>query len=197
MNDSNNDARSDEEILLLSVGDPNLFRLIVSRYEEAFLRKAKSILRDDEKALDCVQDTFTKIYFNASRFKRVEGASFKSWGYKILVNTSYTYYVKSKRDSDFTAHLDDELLAILPDVSSGNFAEEHKMRDYVISVFSRMPRELSRVLERHFLDWMAHKEIEEEEGISVAAVKTRVFRAKQLFKKVTGAMDAGRPKNNN
>ena len=88
---------SDEEILNISISKPDIFSVLITRYEEAFLRKARSILHGKEDAEDIVQETFTKIYLNAPKFKKQEGASFKSWGYKILINTSFTYYQRLKK----------------------------------------------------------------------------------------------------
>ena len=53
---------SDEEILTISRSNPDAFAVLVARYEDAFLRKAKSILWSVEDAEEVVQDTFTRIY---------------------------------------------------------------------------------------------------------------------------------------
>lgn len=175
---------SDEEVLAQSLKNPALFSYIVDRYQEAFLRKAERIMGTRERAYDVVQDTFTKIYLNAKRFKVVEGASFKSWGYKILVNTAFTAYQKQKKDTPFSIKLDPELYDIIPDLKHEAWSEAKKDRDFLTSVFSRMPRDLARSLELHFLEGRSHEEIAKSEGISIPAVKTRVYRAKQLFKKI-------------
>jgi DNA-directed RNA polymerase specialized sigma24 family protein len=72
------EERSDEEILAASVVHPSLFALLVRKYEEPFLRKARSIVHDEIAAEDIVQEAFTKIYLNAKKFKTVEGATFSS-----------------------------------------------------------------------------------------------------------------------
>src|SRR3989338_3498076 len=89
---------SDEDALVLSVVQPSVFAMLVERYEAPFLRRAMRILREREAAADAVQETFTKIYLNASHFKRMPGASFRSWGYKILLNTCFTYWQRRKRE---------------------------------------------------------------------------------------------------
>ena len=176
--------RKDEEILLLSIKSPTLFVILVSRYEDAFLRKAFSILRNQEDAEDVVQETFTKIYYYAPRFQTVEGASFKSWGYRILINTSITLYQKRKKDKNATIPLSDELEDILRDPKVEGLPEK-EISDYVIRVLSKLPTDLARMLKLHFIDGMSQKEIAKEEGITVAAVKTRVHRGKSVFRKVS------------
>src|SRR5262245_59938532 len=88
---------ADAELLALSIEKPAYFEEIVARYQRAFVRKAVSILRDDNDAYDAVQETFVRIYTAARRFKPQEGASFSSWAYKILVNQCYTAYKKKHK----------------------------------------------------------------------------------------------------
>src|SRR5437867_814349 len=75
--DTDTKTFSDEEILARSVRNPSIFAALVDRYEAAFLRKARHIIGNREEVIDIVQDTFTKIYLNANKFKVQEGASFK------------------------------------------------------------------------------------------------------------------------
>lgn len=173
----------DEEVLEKSLKHPSLFAVLVDRYEEAFLRKAEGIVRSREEAEDIVQETFTKIYFNARRFQPQEGATFRSWAYKILVNTTFTHYQKVKKRTGTRVDLDPELWDILPD-PAGNFYDEDSMRDYVASFLARMPSQLAKPLKLHFLDEYSQKEIADMEGTTVSAVKTRIYRAKAEFRKL-------------
>ncbi|MBI3631870.1 MAG: RNA polymerase sigma factor [Candidatus Vogelbacteria bacterium] len=174
--------QKDEEILTLSLKQPSLFKIIIDRYEEAFLRKAKRIIKRDEEAEDIVLEAFSRIYMNARRFQPQEGATFKSWAYKILLNVTFTHYKKLKRVVMNTVELDPEFYEILPDMQSKDF-EKETMRDYVASVLARIPDNLSQVLKRYFIDGVPQKEIADEEGVSVGAIKTRICRAKKEFKK--------------
>jgi len=176
-------GKSDEELLALSVAHPSLFALLVRKYEAAFLRKALSIVRDEEDAVDVVQEAFTKIYLNAKKFKRQEGASFSSWGYRILINTALTQYQKRKRRGQMSAQLDDEIWQLIPDKNLRQF-EKKEFIDEVASVLSRMPTPLARALSMFFLEGKSQEEIAKEEGLTVGAVKTRVHRAKAQFKKI-------------
>ena len=169
----------DEVILERSIKHPGLFAVLVRRYQEAFLRKAESIIHNPEEAEDIVQETFTKIYFNARRFKPQTGASFKSWGYKILVNTTFSHYQRLKKKGAAHIELDPEFYETLPDPV--NRSEEETMRDYVASFLSRMPSQLARPLKLHFIDEYSQKEIAEIEGTTVSAVKTKIYRAKREF----------------
>lgn len=177
--------RSDEEVLALSVSDPAAFGVLLDRYQEPFLRKAFSVVKNEEDAEDVVQDAFMKIYMNAARFRVQAGATFKSWGYRILMNTAFTHYQKKKRARAATVELDPEFYEALPDRTDAFKKDE--VADYLVSVFAKMPEHMSRALRLHFLEGRPQKEIADAEGISVGAVKTRIHRAKREFKRIAGA----------
>jgi len=177
-------AQSDEEILARSVRSPAAFAILVDRYQQAFLRRAQRIIRNREEAEDIVQESFTKIYLNAARFKSVPGASFRSWAYKILHNTAFTSYQKVRKREDDRAPLDQEMYELLPDVSSAASRRNGELADHIASVISLMPTSLGRMLKLHFLEDRSHKEIAEMEHTSVGAIKTRIHRAKKEFKKI-------------
>ena len=176
-------SKKDEEILALSVKNPSFFAIIVERYEEAFLRKSRSIIGDREEINDIVQETFTKIYLNAERFYPVPGASFKSWAYKILINVTFTWYGKLKKDREAVFRLDPELDEVLPDKKAFAEFEKETTRDYVVSVLVRLPDTFAKALKDYFIEGKSQKEMAEEEGVSVEAIKTRVCRAKKEFRK--------------
>lgn len=181
-NEKTLDEFPDEVILERSIAHPGLFAILVKRYQEAFLRKAESIIHNPEEAEDIVQETFTKIYFNARRFTPQEGASFKSWGYKILVNTTFSHYQRLKKKGAAHIELDPEFYEALADPV--NRSEEETMRDYVASFLSRMPSQLARPLKLHFIDEYSQKEIADMEGTTVSAVKTKIYRAKREFERL-------------
>ncbi len=181
-------AYSDEELLAASVTHPSLFVHLVRKYEAPFLRKALSIVRGKEEAEDVVQEAFTKIYLNAKKFKKVEGATFSSWGYRILVNTALTHYMKGKRERGVRADLEPEILELIPDKSVEQFGKK-ELSDVVASVLKRMPDMFANALAAFFIEGKSQEEIAATEGVSVGAIKTRVHRAKQEFKRVYNSIN--------
>lgn len=175
------DTRSDEDILALSIQSPDIFSVLIDRYQGAFLRRAQAIIRDPEEAKDIVQETFTKIYLAAPRFTKVSGASFKSWAYKILINAAISRYRTLKRRGATLSLDDEEVSAALGErISVG--PEPRELSDYVASVLTRIPKHLARILTLAFIDDLSHAEIAEQEGLSISAVKARVHRAKEAFR---------------
>lgn len=172
----------DEDLLRLSGDHPSVFEVLVERYQAPFLRKSMRVLRSREDAEDVVQETFTKIYLNAAKFEPQAGATFSSWGYKILLNTCFTRHQKRKKVTGNNVYLDTEIFHNLPDLAP--IQEQNEIRDMAASLLAHLPKHLHRVLQLHFLMGYKQQEIADMEGETVGAVKTRIFRAKEELRRI-------------
>ncbi len=172
---------SDGEVLLASKTLPEAFDILVDRHEAAFLRRAEHILRSKEDAEEMVQDTFTRIYLYADSFKPQEGAQFTSWAYMILTRLCFTRYQKLKKQRGRTQDMEPEAFERLPDTET--FLEQLSVKNEVLNALSRLPESFSRILKLQFIEDKTQEEIASLEGLTVPAVKTRVFRAQKLLKK--------------
>lgn len=177
------DSQTDEEILALSLEQPMYFEVLVDRYQVAFLRKSRSILKNEQDAIDAVQDTFVKIYTKGQSFQKQEGAQFSSWAYKILINTCFTGYSKQKR-AQFVSALDDEILAILPN----NFEKELKRKfdlNEVLSYLVKLPEAFRIPAKKFYIEGKTGKEIARELGVSQNVVRTRLHRARKELQSIS------------
>ncbi len=174
-------ALSDAEILARSQKEPDLFAVLVRRYEAALLRRARTILNSKEDAEEVVQDAFTKMYLYADKYHAQEGASFSSWMYTILNRVAYTKYSTRRKHGSNRVELETEHFESLPDTRE-NFLEDLSVRNEVIAALSKLPETAAKILRLQFIEGKTQEEIAESEQLSIPAVKTRVHRAKKLFK---------------
>lgn len=172
---------SDAEVLARSKREPELFAVLVRRYEAALLRRAKTILRSPEDAEEAVQDAFTKMYLYADKYHAQEGATFSSWMYTILNRVAYTKYAARRKEWGKKAELEPEHYESLPDARA-EFLEDLSIRDEVISALAKLPETSAKILRLQFIEGKTQEEIAKSEQLSIPAVKTRVHRAKRLFK---------------
>jgi RNA polymerase sigma-70 factor (ECF subfamily) len=177
---------TDEELFALSLEKPYIFAEILERYQEAFLRKAESIIKDRDRAEDIVQDTFVKIYRRGGTFVSQGNGSFKSWSYRVLMNTAFTEYQKTNGRGSI--EFSPELMEVIPDRDEEGRMANREMGDYISSVLSRMPAQFSEVLRKFFLEGKSQEEIAREGGLSSGAVKVRIHRAKESFRRVSGGV---------
>ncbi len=182
---------TDEEVLYRSRGEPWLFSVLLDRYQDAFLRKAQSILHSELDSEEVVQDAFTKIYLNIDRFEVREGAKFTSWAYTILINTALTRYMKRKRLGERVMALDPEYEQHIGDGLVHTAQKEDE--DEIARVLEGIPGHFAIVLRYHYLERWSHKDIAKHLGTSVAAVKTRIHRAKLVFRKEYVAVNGTLP----
>lgn len=178
----------DEDILRASLGEPAVFEVLMEKYQEPLMRAALRVVRRREEAEDIVQEAFVKMYKNADRFEKLAGIEFKSWAYKITINTAITHYRKMRRG---------EVLCDDPAVfqEAGGEGMDQKIlvnadaRAAVADVLGKMPPHLGSVLRRYYFEDKSYKTIAEEEQISIPTLKMRLFRAKRVFKKLNGEID--------
>ncbi len=175
------DALSDAEILARSQREPNLFAVLVHRYEAALLRRARKILFSPEDAEEAVQDAFTKMYLYADKYREQAGASFSSWAYTILNRVAYTKYVARRKENGQLIELEPEHYESLPDARA-EFLEDLSIRNEVLAALAKLPETAARILKLQFVEGKSQEEIAKSEKLSIPAVKTRVHRAKKLFK---------------
>lgn len=174
-------ALTDAEILARAQREPELFALLVRRYEAPFLRRARTILRSPEDAEEAVQDAFTKMYLYADKYRAQEGASFSSWAYTVLNRVAYTKYKVKSVERGRRAELEPEHYESLPDAKA-EFLEDLSVRSEVIGALAKLPEAAAKILRLQFIEGKTQEEIAESEDLSIPAVKTRVHRAKKLFK---------------
>lgn len=172
----------DEEVLVRSRKEPWLFAVLLERYQEAFLRKARNIIHNEEDAEEIVQDAFTKVYLNAGRFEPQPGASFSSWAYRILINTAFTLYQKRVKEGKRFVNIDPDIEPLIGERSLHTAFEED--RDAIERVLERLPGHLARVLRLHYLERWSQDDIAAESGEKTGAVKARIHRAKEAFRQL-------------
>jgi RNA polymerase sigma-70 factor (ECF subfamily) len=174
-------ALSDAEVLTRSRREPELFAVLVRRYEAAFLRRARTILFSPEDAEEAVQDAFTKIYLYADKYQEQAGALFSSWAYTILNRVAYTKYTARRNKNEQRVELEPEHYESLPDAQA-EFLEDLSVRNEVLAALAKLPETAAKILRLQFIEGKSQEEIAVAEKLSIPAVKTRVHRAKKLFK---------------
>ncbi len=181
-NTQNDEAIIPDEVLLReSILKPWQFSILVERYEVAFLRKAKNIVRDSRDAEEVVLDTFTKIYFHADSFAPQTGAKFSSWAYRILMNTAFTRYQKLIKEGQRFMVFDPEYEQFIGEESNHSAFEEK--RDGIERILARLPGHFAYVLRLHYLEHWSHEDIAKATDENIGTIKTRIHRAKEAFRR--------------
>lgn len=174
----------DELVLSASIKKPSLFEVLVDRYQDKFYKTAFGVVQHQQTAEDIVQDSFTKIYFKAGSFRKMPGAGFKSWAYKIVLNTAFVYYRKIKRQRNASIELEPQTYDLLADPKGEDFKIDSELKDLIGKTMEQMPSHLQKVLNMYYLDGESYKNIAKKENTTISTIKMRIFRARKLFKKL-------------
>lgn len=175
-------TEKDEEVLRASLDNPTLFGVLVDKYQSPFLRLAYGVVRSHEEAEDIVQEAFCDIYRNALKFKKQEGASFKSWAYRVVLNKAISHYRKLKRERERVTLLEPEHYENLG-VPEG-LSRELDIKITVERLLERLPPDLRKVVEAYYIEDKSYAEIAREEEISLSTLKMRLFRAKRMLREI-------------
>ena len=173
----------DEDILRASQDEPAMFQMLVEKYQEPLLRAAMRVVRGREEAEDIVQEAFVKIYKNADKFQKLDGIEFKSWAYRVAINTAITHYRKLKR-GEFLVEDPAVFQEAGEDLIHERFSLAADAKASVAAALAQMPAHLGSVLKRYYLEDKSYRTIAEEEKISIPTLKMRLFRAKKIFRKL-------------
>ena len=173
----------DEVLLAASTEYPDIFSVLVDRYQAAFLRFAGRILNSKEEAEDIVQDAFLKIYRHADQLQSGPNSKFKSWAYKVVFNTALTKYRTLKKRAGEMTYLDTFLYETL---GSKEFQENLDAEIMVKEILAKMPEDFRELLEMHYLKGLSYEEISKQKDITIPALKMMLFRAREVFRDASG-----------
>jgi len=172
---------TDEELVRLYLESQNVayFNLIYKRYSGKIFGKCLSLLKHEDEAEDATQDVMMKILMNMAKFS---GRSrFSTWIYSITYNYCIDFLRRKKRDpsvyvDDFIDNMDVE-----DDVEDAFLLEMNVNRLKVI--LQEIPIGDKTILLMKYQDEMSIKEIGQILDKSESAIKMKIKRAKQKFKK--------------
>lgn len=97
-------------------GDDKAFEELIAKYKEDLYRTAFSYVKNEQQALDILQETVYKAYVSIKKLK--EAKYFKTWITKILINTALSYINKNKKIIYVDAY--DSIKEIVVDVFDTN-----------------------------------------------------------------------------
>lgn len=180
---------TDEEFLALSVTQPEVFAVLVKRYRARLLCIAMQICHSREDGEDATQEALMRIYNHRADFQRAPvAAPFKSWAYKVTINTAITHRNRRKAESAKFLNADDEMAKVSMDMRRPDppvdLVRLIGEQNQVEMILAQMPEHLAEVLRLHYLEEYSYKAIARRLGISLCALKMRMFRARAHFAKV-------------
>ncbi|MFO8010239.1 MAG: RNA polymerase sigma factor [Dehalococcoidia bacterium] len=166
-------------IALIREGNVDAFGEIVDHYQALIVRYLYRLTGDFTVAQDLTQDTFFQAYRSLSDFN--SHISFKAWLYRIATNNARQFYRRKRRISfiPFTDYGREDIL--LDDTIP--VTERVEQQIAIEESLLLVPYDQRKCLVLHFVEGFKYREIAQIEGISEEAVRKRVARGSQKFRK--------------
>ena len=154
-------------------GELEAFETLFRQFQREVFGWIIRIVRDPGIAEDLTVETFFRIYQARSRFDPAR--SFGAWARRIATNAAIDYLKTVRPEVLLT---ENQAQAVPPDP-----AVQRDIRDRIEQAFTHLPAKLQVVARLALIEEQPYQEIAEALGISVGAVKSRVFRAVRLMRR--------------
>jgi RNA polymerase sigma-70 factor, ECF subfamily len=185
-------TREQELISCVQRGQPESFYELVRPYERRVYAAAFAILRNQQDAEDAAQEAMLKAFANIGKF-RAE-ARFSTWLIQITVNEAL---MRRRRERAVTMEGIDDRREEDSDYAPRDFAdwreipsealERKEIRERLAQALATLDRKYREVFVLRDMEQLNIQETAEALGISVAAVKTRLLRARLMLRDLLAA----------
>lgn len=164
-------------------GDIEAFDLIMMRYEHRLLRFLTGHVGDVEVAQELLQDTFLAAYQALPRLKGELRLS--AWLHTIALNRARSHH-RRRKFRVFVPLDDHEPPSPAPDLQ-----ESVATQELVRRTLGRIPKQYAEALLLQLSGGMSCREIADVLGCSEGAVKVRLMRARDAFRRVYEEEEVG------
>jgi RNA polymerase sigma factor (sigma-70 family) len=158
-------------------GDLDAFESLFREHQPAVYRWILRIVRNPSAAEDLTVETFWRIHRAHARFQPER--PFEPWIRRIATRAALDWLRAQRPERELT----DQTLADLPAKFVADPGITAEIRSKTAQAFARLPPRLRVAAVLAVIEEQPHKEVAAALGISVTAVKLRVFRALRLLRK--------------
>jgi len=169
--------RSDNVLDRFRQGDLDAFESLFREHQRSVYGWILRIVRDPAAAEDLTVETFWRIHRAHDRFESAR--PFEPWARRIATRAALDWLRARRTESGLT----DQDVADLPSNSAPDPGIAAEIRLKTARAFGRLPPGLRVAAMLAVVEEQPHKEVAAALGISVGAVKLRVFRAIRLLRK--------------
>lgn len=149
-------------------GNSLAFSTLIKHYEKDLYRVAIAITKNNEDALDCIQESILKAYTNIQSLKQDE--YFKTWLIKILINQCKYVVEKNKK-----------CVSLLNENIQGLYKEDSSEIE-VKSVVNDLEEDLRVLVILYYFEDISIKDISNILNIPEGTIKSRLSRARSKLK---------------
>ena len=178
---------SDEELVDLARAgnayDTRPFEILVRRHQSFVAANCRAIVRSPNDVDDLAQEVFVKAFFGLRRFER--RAPFRAWLHRIKVNHCLNHLRRTR--GPVMLEIDDPVVerhaAVAVPPAAVTTLQAADDRERMLEVLDAMSDALRLPLMLRDADGLSYDEIAAQLGISLSAVKMRIKRGREEFRR--------------
>jgi len=164
-------------------GDQEAFAVLVSEHQRYVYNLALRVLKNEEEALDLVQETFVRAWTALPNFRGQ--SQFRTWLYRIVTNLCYNRLPNLRRSLN---ELGDDVIAEIPEteVAFDNPAhglESRELRSYLHQAIDNLDENYRLLISLRYQNELSYEEIATMLNLPLGTVKTGLFRAKEQLRR--------------
>ena len=189
---SKNDTPTDQELVSLTLINPEAFGAIMKRYESKLRRYIQRISRFSDDEIEIIlQDAFIKMYRYINDYDH--SLAFSSWAYRITHNETIDRIRKNKR-SEYSTSLDDDEENLIEKLASDDTGiaeaiDTEIQKKSVLKILQEIEPKYKSILVLRFLEEKSYEEIADILKKPPGTIATLVRRAKEKFRKKASEAD--------
>jgi len=157
-----------------AAGDLEAFETLFRQYQSAVFRWIMRIVRNTATAEDLTVEAFWRVYRARARFDAVSG-NFGGWLRRIATNVAIDHLRRTRTEVPLPEDL--------PGIATSRPGEQAEMRRQIQCALSKLSPRLRGAVLLALVEEEPYGEIAQALGISVNAVKVRVFRGVRILRK--------------
>ena len=156
----------------LKRGSTEAFHLLYKQYNQKVYRFCLRMLGSEDAAKDAFQDIFIKIYEHRTDFR---GENFAAWLFTISRHTCYNMMRMTK---------DHAQLEEAHHLSAIENRSDIGLQECIQKALDTLPVALKEAIILREYEDLSYQDIAEVMGIDVSLAKVRVFRAREIMRKI-------------
>ena len=146
------------------------FSVLIKSYEKDLYKVAIAMTKNDDDALDCIQEAILQAYISIKDLRQDE--YFKTWLIKILINKCNALLKKNKK-----------ILNLDVNTSKNDTVEQSDRLELKDSI-NNLDSDLKIIVILYYYEDMSIKDISESLNIPQGTIKSRLSRARSKLKEM-------------
>jgi RNA polymerase sigma-70 factor (ECF subfamily) len=195
------EQQGDRELVQrVQAGDESAFKVLFDRYHRRAYAVAFGVVKNQQDALDIIQDAFIKVHRHIHNFQGSSG--FYTWLYRIVMNLAIDHVRRSKKgkDLDYDDSVrrgednvagDGTLMPRIMDGNPGKTVMRRELSQAIQDALEQLPEYHRAVILLREVEGLSYEEMSEILKVPKGTIMSRLFHARRKMQATLGEYLSG------